>query len=79
MQLTSAQVKLKERAAELSRGLVRQRGIEIDKSGEYPWDVVEALKNERFMGMTIPKELGGQGLSFLDPFSSLRKWQNPAR
>ena len=66
MQLTSAQVKLKERAAELSRGLVRQRGIEIDKSGEYPWDVVEALKNERFMGMTIPKELGGQGLSFLD-------------
>ena len=59
-------MKLKDRAAELSRGLVRQRGIEIDKSGEYPWDVVEALKNERFMGMTIPKELGGQGLSFLD-------------
>jgi alkylation response protein AidB-like acyl-CoA dehydrogenase len=66
MQLSNDQMKLKDRAAELSRGLVRQRGIEIDKSGEYPWDVVAALKNERFMGMTIPKELGGQGLSFLD-------------
>jgi butyryl-CoA dehydrogenase len=66
MQLTSSQLKLKERAAELSRGLVRGRGAEIDKSGEYPWDVVEALKSEGFMGMTIPPELGGQGLSFLD-------------
>ena len=66
MQLSVDQLKLKDRAAELSRGLVRQRGIEIDKSGQYPWDVVEALKNERFMGMTISRELGGLGLSFLD-------------
>ena len=66
MQRSNDQMKLKDRAAELSCGLVRERGIEIDKSGEYPWDVVTALKNERFMGMTIPKELGGQGLSFLD-------------
>jgi alkylation response protein AidB-like acyl-CoA dehydrogenase len=66
MQLSNDQLKLKDKAAELSRGLVRQRGIEIDKSGEYPWDIVAALKNEHFMGMTIPKELGGQGLSFLD-------------
>src|SRR5579863_4174950 len=66
MQLSNDQLKLKDKAAELSRGLVRQRGIEIDKSGEYPWDIVAALKKEHFMGMTIPKELGGQGLSFLD-------------
>src|SRR5690349_5796670 len=39
---------------------------EIDQSREYPWDVVDALKAERFMGMTIPKEYGGEGRSFLD-------------
>ena len=66
MQLSSQQLVLKERAAALSNGLLRKRSAEIDQSREYPWDVVEALKAERFMGMTIPEEYGGQGRSFLD-------------
>jgi len=66
MQFSSQQLDLKERAAALSNGLLRKRGAEIDQSREYPWDVVEALKAERFMGMTIPEEYGGQGRSFLD-------------
>jgi len=66
MELSSQQLALKERAAALSNGLLRKRGAEIDQSREYPWDIVEALKAERFMGMTIPEEYGGQGRSFLD-------------
>jgi butyryl-CoA dehydrogenase len=66
MELSSQQLALKERAAAFSNGLLRKRGAEIDQSREYPWDVVEALKAERFMGMTIPEEYGGQGRSFLD-------------
>jgi butyryl-CoA dehydrogenase len=66
MKLSNDQKDLKAQAAALSNGLVRQRGLEIDKSGEYPWDVVDAPKRERFMGMTIPQEYGGQGRSFLD-------------
>jgi butyryl-CoA dehydrogenase len=66
MQLSSQQLALKEKAAALSNGLLRKRSAEIDQSREYPWDVVEALKAERFMGMTIPEEYGGQGRSFLD-------------
>ncbi|KRR18925.1 acyl-CoA dehydrogenase [Bradyrhizobium lablabi] len=66
MELSSQQLALKERARALSNGLPRKRAAEIDQSREYPWDVVEALKAERFMGMTIPKEYGGQGRSFLD-------------
>ncbi|MEH2622059.1 alkylation response protein AidB-like acyl-CoA dehydrogenase [Bradyrhizobium sp. AZCC 1719] len=66
MELSSQQLALKERAAALSNGLLRKRAAEIDQSREYPWDVVEALKAERFMGMTIPTEYGGQGRSFLD-------------
>jgi len=66
MEFSSQQLALKERAAALSNGLLRKRGAEIDQSREYPWDVVEALKAELFMGMTIPKEYGGQSRSFLD-------------
>ena len=66
MELSSQQLALKERAGALSDGLLRKRGAEIDQSRDYPWDVVEALKAERFMGMTIPTEYGGQGRSFLD-------------
>lgn len=66
MKLSREQNDLKSKAAALSNGLVRDRGSEIDKSGAYPWDVVDALKRERFMGMTIPEEFGGQGRSFLD-------------
>jgi 3-sulfinopropanoyl-CoA desulfinase len=66
MEFSSEQLGLKERAAALSKGLLRKRAAEIDQSREYPWDVVEALKAERFMGMTIPRDYGGQGRSFLD-------------
>jgi alkylation response protein AidB-like acyl-CoA dehydrogenase len=66
MELSSQQLALKAQAAELSNGLIRKRAAEVDKSREYPWDAVEALKADGFMGMTIPKEYGGQGRSFLD-------------
>jgi alkylation response protein AidB-like acyl-CoA dehydrogenase len=66
MHLTQEQEALRARAAELSNGLVRSRAQDIDRSGEYPFDIVEALKQESFMGMTIPSDLGGQGLTFLD-------------
>ena len=66
MELSSQQLALKAKAAALSNGLIRQRAPQIDQSREYPWDVVEALKAERFMGMTIPEQYGGQGRSFLD-------------
>ncbi|MHC4043133.1 3-sulfinopropanoyl-CoA desulfinase [Bradyrhizobium sp. 23AC] len=66
MELSSQQLALKERAAALSNETIRKRAADIDRSREYPWDVVEALKAERFMGMTIPVEYGGEGRSFLD-------------
>lgn len=66
MELSSRQLALQEKAAALSNGMIRTRAADIDQSREYPWDVVEALKAERFMGMTIPPEYGGEGRSFLD-------------
>lgn len=64
--LSPAELVLQARARKFANDIARKRGIEIDRSGEYPWDVIEAMKAEGFLGMTIPREYGGQGASFLD-------------
>lgn len=65
-QLTPDQRKLQARARELARGSFEARAAEIDRTEQYPWQNVEELKNAGFVGMTIPKEYGGQGRTFLD-------------
>ena len=65
-QLSPDQKDLQARARELARGGIESRAAEIARSEEYPWDNVEALKKAGFMGMTIPTEFGGQGLTFFD-------------
>ena len=65
-ELTTKQMDLKARARDLAAGIVATNAAEVDKSEQYPWDNVKALKEAGFMGMTVPKELGGPGLNFLD-------------
>ena len=65
-ELTTEQLDLKARARDLAAGIVANNAAEVDKSEQYPWDNVKALKEAGFMGMTVPKELGGPGLNFLD-------------
>lgn len=64
--LSKEEIALQMTARELACGIIARRGIEIDRSGEYPWDVVQAMTDAGFMGMTIPKAYGGQGRSFLE-------------
>jgi alkylation response protein AidB-like acyl-CoA dehydrogenase len=64
--LSSDEIRLQGKARDLARSVVTRRGIEIDQTREYPWDVVKALTDAGFMGMTMPKEYGGQGRTFLD-------------
>ena len=52
--LTTKQLDLKARARELAAGIVAKNAAEVDKSEQYPWDNVKALKEAGFMGMTIP-------------------------
>ena len=65
-ELTTKQLDLKARARDLAAGIVATNAAEVDKSEQYPWDNVKALKEAGFMGMTVPKELGGPGMNFLD-------------
>ena len=64
--LTTKQLDLKARARDLAAGIIAKNAAEVDKSEQYPWENVKALKEAGFMGMTIPAELGGAGLNFLD-------------
>lgn len=58
--------KLRADAEEFARTVVRPRAAEIDRTEQYPWDIVKALSEAGFTGMTVPKAYGGRGLSYLD-------------
>jgi alkylation response protein AidB-like acyl-CoA dehydrogenase len=64
--LTDEQLRLQAKARELADGHLKSRAAEIDRTEEYPWDNVALLKAAGFMGMTIPKEYGGAGLTYFD-------------
>ena len=64
--LSPEQLDLQARARALAQEKITPRAAEVDRSEAYPWDNVDLLKDAGFFGMTIPKEYGGQGLSYLD-------------
>ena len=64
--LTDDQVNLQLRARELAEQVIAPRAAQVDKEEQYPWENVKALNEAGFMGMTIPAQYGGPGLTFLD-------------
>ena len=64
--LTEDQRALRERARRFAIEVVAPHVEEMDRTNEYPWPIVKAMVQQRFMGMTIPPEYGGQGRSLLD-------------
>ncbi|MFH1177396.1 MAG: acyl-CoA dehydrogenase family protein [Acidobacteriota bacterium] len=54
------------RAREVAEKYVRPIAAEHDRSGEYPWSVIAALKDYGLMGIWIPPEYGGKGAGVLD-------------
>jgi len=65
-ELSATQKQLQANARELAKKEIAPRAAEVDRTEKYPWKNVELLKNQGFMGMTIPKEYGGKGMSYLD-------------
>ncbi|MFK5978220.1 MAG: acyl-CoA dehydrogenase family protein [Rhizobiaceae bacterium] len=66
LNLTDDQRHLQAHARELSDSYVKDHAAEIDRTEAYPWETTKKLTEAGFMGMTIPKEYGGQGASYLD-------------
>ncbi|MCH7486290.1 MAG: acyl-CoA dehydrogenase family protein, partial [Proteobacteria bacterium] len=65
-QLSDTQIQIRETARRIAIADIAPRAAEIDRTEEYPWDNVGVLVDAGFMGMTLPRELGGQGASLLD-------------
>ena len=64
--LTKDQIALKDAARELAETTFKPTAAATDSSEAYPWDNIAKLRDGGFMGMTIPTEYGGRGLSYMD-------------
>lgn len=49
----------------LAEDRIAPRAAEIDESGEFPWDVYEALRANDLHAVHIPERFGGQGADAL--------------
>lgn len=65
-ELTPEQEALRARARALADSVFAGRAARWDENEEYPWDNVKDLVAAGFMGMTIPRELGGPDRSLLE-------------
>jgi len=65
-ELSTTQKQLQATAREFAKKEIAPRAAEIDRTEQYPWENVELLTKQGFMGMTVPEEYGGSGMSYLD-------------
>jgi alkylation response protein AidB-like acyl-CoA dehydrogenase len=59
--LTEEHEALREAVRELVADKIAPRAAEVDETGEFPWDVYEALRSSGFHAIHIPEEYGGEG------------------
>jgi 3-sulfinopropanoyl-CoA desulfinase len=64
--LTARQLELQAKARDLAQTSFAPTARTTDQTEAYPWNNIEKLRDAGFMGMTIPQDYGGQGLSYLD-------------
>ncbi|MEP6978976.1 MAG: acyl-CoA dehydrogenase family protein, partial [Thermoleophilia bacterium] len=66
--LTDEQREIRDLVRTLSRERIAPRAAEIDKSAEFPWDVVELFRENDLFGILYDEEYGGIGESSLLAF-----------
>jgi alkylation response protein AidB-like acyl-CoA dehydrogenase len=60
-QLSDEHRMLRETARQLTEDKIAPRAAEVDETGEFPWDVYEALRRADLHAIHIPVEYGGNG------------------
>jgi len=63
--LSDEQREIRELVRTLARERIAPRAAEIDKSAEFPWDVVELFRDHAVFGVMYDEEYGGLGASAL--------------
>src|SRR6195256_1177877 len=65
LELTPEQHAFQQQIEQFAREIVAQRAAGIDKSGEFPADVMHAAASHGLLGVTIPKAWGGAGRDYV--------------
>jgi butyryl-CoA dehydrogenase len=65
LELTTEQKSFQQQVEQFAREIVAQRAAGIDKSGEFPADVMHAAAGQGLLGVTIPKAWGGLGKDYV--------------
>src|SRR5450830_904629 len=65
LELTPEQAAFKQTIEQFAREVVAQRARAIDKSGEFPLDVLNAAAEHGLLGVTIPTAWGGAGRDYV--------------
>ena len=63
--LSDEQREIRDLVRDLARERVAPRAAEIDKSAEFPWDMVELLREHDLFGLPFDEEHGGTGTGAL--------------
>ncbi len=63
--LSDEQREIRDLVRTLARERIAPRAAEIDKSAEFPWDVVELYRDQGLFGVMFDEEYGGLGASAL--------------
>src|ERR671927_68569 len=63
--LSDDQREIRDLVRTLARERVAPRAAEIDKSAEFPWDMVELLREHELFGLPFEEEYGGTGTGAL--------------
>jgi alkylation response protein AidB-like acyl-CoA dehydrogenase len=71
--LSDEQHEIRELVRTLARERVAPRAAEIDKSGEFPWDMVELFREHELFGVLYDEEYGGLGASSLMAFVAIEE------
>jgi butyryl-CoA dehydrogenase len=65
LELTAEQKSFQQQIESFARDVVSLRAAGIDKSGEFPSDVMHAAAQHGLLGVTIPKPWGGAGRDYI--------------
>ena len=63
--LTDEQREIRELVRTLARERIAPRAAEIDKTAEFPWDMVELFREHELFGLPFDEEHGGTGTGAL--------------
>jgi alkylation response protein AidB-like acyl-CoA dehydrogenase len=71
--LTDEQREIRELVRTIARERIAPRAAEIDKNGEFPWDIVELFRENDLFGIMFDEAYGGIGESSLMTFVAVEE------